>query len=147
MCAVLCGLDELGEVMVYIKNKADFLCQVISDAGLQNFSFEGYTYTPGTTHKYYLNKNADTESLGYDDAFGPFEADDALCDLVKKEINWRSMQTSLRELEESESGIPDDVLAVLNITDEFGITRRKADTKNAKKVAGALKQRREKKDV
>ena len=27
MCAVLCGLDELGAVMVYIQNKADFFAQ------------------------------------------------------------------------------------------------------------------------
>ena len=27
MCAVLCGLDELGAVMVYIQNKAEFFAQ------------------------------------------------------------------------------------------------------------------------
>ena len=27
MCAVLCGLDELSAVMVYIQNKADFFAQ------------------------------------------------------------------------------------------------------------------------
>lgn len=29
MCAVLCGLDELGAVMAYTQNKADFLQKIL----------------------------------------------------------------------------------------------------------------------
>lgn len=127
-----------------IKEQADRLCQLISDAGMQNYGYNGYTYTPGTIHKYYLLSDADCIEKGIEDRFAPFEEDDALCGLVKKDINWRSMQTSLRELEETEDGIPEAVLDVLNITDEFGITRRKASTTNKDKVAQALAKRRKK---
>ena len=49
----------------------------------------------------------------------------------------------MHELEETEEGIPEEVLAVLNVVDEFGVQRRKADTKNRDKVAAALEKRRE----
>ena len=126
-----------------LKEVEDLLCQAISDAGMKNVSIGGYTYTPGVIHKYYLKKEADAVSAGAESRFAPFENDPALADLVKKDINWRSMQTSLREMEDSPGGIPDEVMAVINITDEFGITRRKADTSNMDKVAGALKKRRD----
>lgn len=134
--------DLLEKTKGEIKAQADKLCQLISDAGMQNYSYNGYTYTPGTIHKYYLLSEADCYAKGIEDRFAPFEEDEALCSLVKKDVNWRSMQTSLRELEETEEGIPEDVLDVLNITDEFGITRRKASTANKDKVASALKKRR-----
>ena len=130
-----------------IKAKGDELCQVISDARLQNFSFGGYTYTPGTQHKYYLITDEVAFEKGIEDRFAPFEEDDALCDLVHKDINWRSMQTSLKELEENGGGIPEEVLKVLNIKDEFGVSRRKTSMKNAQKVATALEKRRSLKNV
>ena len=125
-----------------IKKQRARVCQTISDAGMQNYSYNGFTYTPGITHKYYLISETDAYDNGIDDRFAPFEEDSYLCNLVKKDINWRSMQTMLRELEESEYGIPENVKSVLNIKDEFGISRRKANTQNAEKVAAALKIRR-----
>ena len=126
-----------------IKEVEDLLCQAISDAGMKNFPYGGYTYTPGVVHKYYLKTEADAIAAGAESRYAPFENDPALADLVKKDINWRSMQTSLRELEESKDGIPEEVKAVINITDEFGIRRAKTDTKTQDSVAAALRKRRE----
>ena len=126
-----------------IKEKADELCEAISDAGLKNISFGDYTYTPGVQHNYYLKKDEDLPE-DVEDKFEIFENDAALEGLVRKEINWRRLQTAMHELEETEEGIPDEVLAVLNVTDEFGIQRRKTDTTAKNKVAEALKKRRAK---
>ena len=134
---------EAEENKERIKAKADELCEAISDAGLKNVSFGDYTYTPGVQHNYYLKKDEDLPE-GVEDKFEIFESDAALEGLVRKEINWRRLQTAMRELEETEEGIPDEVLAVLNVTDEFGIQRRKTDTKTKDKVAEALKKRRAK---
>lgn len=124
-----------------IRLKADELCQAISDAGLKNASDGDYLYTPGVQHKYYLRKDEDLPE-GIEDKYAVFESDPALADLVKKDINWQRLQTSMRELEDSGEGIPDEVLAVLNVQDEFGISRRKTDTSAKTKVADALKKRR-----
>ena len=132
---------EAEKIDAEIKKQSDRLCQMISEAGMQNYSYQGYTYTPGTQHKYYLVTAETAVERGIEDRFAPFEEDEALCSLVHKDINWRSMQTALKELEETEEGIPPAVLDVLNISDEFGISRRKANTKNAEKVAAALKRR------
>lgn len=124
-----------------IKAKAEELCEAISDAGLKNISLGDYTYTPGVVHNYYVKKDEDLPE-DVEDKFAPFENDAALEGLVRKEINWRRLQTAMHELEESDEGIPDEVLAVLNITDEFGIQRRKTDTKTKDKVAEALAKKR-----
>jgi len=124
-----------------IKAKADELCQAISDAGLKNVSCGDYTYTPGVQHNYYLKKDEDLPE-GVDDKFAVFEADAYLEGLVKKDINWRRLQTAMHELEETEEGIPEEVLAVLNVNDEFGIQRRKTDVGGRDKVAAALRKRR-----
>ena len=124
-----------------IKKKAERLCEAISDAGLKNISLGDYTYTPGVTHNYYMKKDEDLPE-DVEDKFAVFESDAALEGLVRKEVNWRRLQTAMHELEETEEGIPDEVLAVLNVTDEFGIQRRKADTKTKDKVAETLAKKR-----
>lgn len=124
-----------------IKAKAEELCEAISDAGQKNATVGEYTYTPGVQHNYYMKKDEDLPE-GIEDKFEVFENDAALEGLVRKEVNWRRLQTAMHELEETEEGIPDEVLAVLNVTDEFGVTRRKADVKNRDKVADALAKKR-----
>lgn len=120
-----------------IKEMEEILCGAIADAGMVSASDGGYTYTPGVCHKFYLMGAGAAEAAGID-RFAPFENDPALAGLVKKDINFRSMQGALRELEETEAGIPDEVLAVLSVRDEFGITRRKTDTRNIEKVRKAI---------
>jgi len=122
-----------------VKKKADELAHAISDAEMkQAFSAEyGYTYTPGVQHKYYMKKWEDLPEE-VDDPFAPFENDETLCGLIKREINWRRLQSAMQELEDTEEGIPDEIMAVLNITDEFGISRKKADMKNYNKVKAAI---------
>ena len=129
--------DETNDA---VKAKADELAHAISDAKMkQAFSAEyGYTYTPGVQHKFYIKKAEDLPEE-VEDPFEPFESDEALCALVKKDINWMRLQSAMQELEDAEEGIPDNVKAVLNITDEFGISRKKADMKNYNKVAAAIK--------
>ncbi len=124
-----------------IKDKADELCEAISDAGLKNLVYDGHSYTPGVTTKYYLMGEGDALEQGLD-RFAPFENDAALCGLVKKTIGWQSLQKPLQQMAESEEGIPEDVLEVITSKDEFGISRRKASTKNMEKVANALERRK-----
>ena len=101
-----------------------------------------YVYTPGVTTKYSFKSQGDLEEEGLD-KFEPFEKDPALCGLVKKDINWRSLNSALSELADTEEGVPEEVMAVLNTYDEIGITRRKKDTKSKSKVKDAIKARRE----
>lgn len=124
-----------------IKEKADELCEAISDAGLKNVSDGDYTYTPGVITKYYLMGEGAALEAGLD-RFAPFENDAALASLVKKEIKWQSMQKPLQQMAESDEGIPEDVLAVITTSDEFGISRRKTDTKTKDKVAAKIAERR-----
>lgn len=124
-----------------LKAKADELAQAISDADMANVQDGDYTYTPGLQHKYYLISDSDAEEAGID-RFAPFENDAAFTGLVRKEINWRRLQSAMQEIEDTEEGIPEEVMAVLNIQDEYGISRRKTDTKTKNKVAEGLKKRR-----
>lgn len=124
-----------------LKAKADELCEQISDANLKNLVYNGYSYTPGVITKYYLMGEGAALEKGLD-RFAPFENDAALAGLVKKEIKWQSMQKPLQQMAESEEGIPEDVLAVISAKDEFGISRRKADTKQMENVASKLAKRR-----
>lgn len=123
-----------------IKDKADELCVAISKAGMKNVQFGDYTYTPGVTTKYYLIGEGKAAEDGID-RFAPFENDAYLSFLVKKDIKWQAMQKPLQEMAESEEGIPDDIKAVITSSDEFGITRRKTDTKGKDKVAAAIERR------
>lgn len=118
------------------------LAEAISDADMADAQDGDYVYTPGVTTKYSFRSQAELEEEGLD-KFEPFENDIALCDLVKKDINWRSLNSVLKELSDSEEGIPDEVMAVINTYDEIGITRRKKDTKTKSKVKDAIKARRE----
>lgn len=114
------------------------LAKAISDADMTDATDGDYTYTPGVTTKYSFKSLGDLEELGLD-KFEPFENDDALKHLVKKDINWRSLNSALSEMADTPDGIPDEVMAVLSTFDEVGITRRKKDTKAKNKVAAALK--------
>ena len=129
-----------------IKKKADELAHAISDADMKSGYLDGYTYTPAVTHKYYLMGAGKADAAGVD-RFAPFENDPLLADLVHKDINWRSMQKPLQKMEE-DGLLTDELLEVLTIQDEFGITRRKTDTSGKDKVAAAIaKKREEKKNV
>lgn len=119
------------------------LAEAISDADMADAQDGEYVYTPGVTTKYSFKSIADLEEAGLD-KFEPFENDAALCGLVKKDINWRSLNSALTELAGTEEGVPEEVMAVLNTYDEIGITRRKKDTKTKSKVKDAIKARREK---
>ena len=118
------------------------LAEAISDADMADAQDGEYVYTPGVTTKYSFKSIADLEEAGLD-KFEPFENDAALCGLVKKDINWRSLNSALTELAGTEEGVPEEVMAVLNTYDEIGITRRKKDTKTKSKVKNAIKARRE----
>lgn len=118
------------------------LAEAISDADMADAQDGEYVYTPGVTTKYSFKSIADLEEAGLD-KFEPFENDAALCGLVKKDINWRSLNSALTELAGTEEGVPEEVMAVLNTYDEIGITRRKKDTKTKSKVKDAIKARRE----
>lgn len=124
-----------------IKAKADELCEAISNANLKNLVYDGRTYTPGVITKFYLMGEGAAAEAGID-RFAPFENDAALAGLVKKQINFQSMQKPLQEMMDSDEGIPEDVMAVITTKDEFGIRRTKADTKTMEKVAAALERRK-----
>ena len=119
------------------------LAEAINDADMADAQDGEYVYTPGVTTKYSFKSLADLEEAGLD-KFEPFENDAALCSLVKKDINWRSLNSALSELADTDEGVPEEVMAVLNTYDEIGITRRKKDTTTKSKVKDALKARREK---
>ena len=118
------------------------LAEAISDADMADTQDGEYVYTPEVSTKYSFKSIADLEEAGLD-KFEPFENDAALCGLVKKDINWRSLNSALSELADTEEGVPEEVMAVLNTYDEINITRRKKDTKSKSKVKDAIKARRE----
>ena len=127
------------------QNNEDFkniqleLARAINDADMSDVSDGEYVYIPSVTPKWSFKSIADLEEAGLN-KFKPFEDDESLKALVKKDINWQSLNAALKELNETE-GIPEEVLAVLNSYDEIGIIRRNKDTGSKKKVKEAFERR------
>ena len=118
------------------------LATAISDEDLTDINDGDYTYTPGVQTRYSFKSQAALDEAGLD-KFEPFEQDEALQHLVKKNINNNSLQSAMKEMAESEDGIPEDVMAVLNTFDKISISRRQRDASTKSKVADALKKRRD----
>ena len=85
------------------------LAEAISDADMADTQDGEYVYTPEVSTKYSFKSIADLEEAGLD-KFEPFENDAALCGLVKKDINWRSLNSALSELADTEEGVPEEDL-------------------------------------
>lgn len=132
---------EKSEAETEFKAVQEELATAISDADMSAVQDGEFSYTPGVKTRYSFKSAADLDSLGLD-KFAGFEADPRLCDLVTKTINANSMQGILRELADTEEGLPEDVAAVLNTYDEITISRTKTDTAGKNKVKDALKKRR-----
>ena len=84
------------------------LAEAINDADMADAQDGEYVYTPGVITKYSFKSLADLEEAGLD-KFEPFENDAALCSLVKKDINWRSLNSALSELADTDEGVPEEV--------------------------------------
>ena len=130
------------------QNNEDFrniqleLARAINNADMSDVSDGEYVYIPSVTPKWSFKSIADLEEAGLD-KFKPFEDDESLKALVKKDINWQSLNSALKELNETEEGIPEEILAVLNPYEEIGIIRRNKDTGSKKKVKEAFMRREE----
>lgn len=118
------------------------LAGAINDADMSMAQDGEYSYTPGVKTRYSFKSAEELEDLGLD-KFAAFEADDRLRDLVTKTVNANSMQGVLRELADTEEGLPEDVAAVLNTYDTITISRTSTDTTGKKKVKEALRKRRD----
>lgn len=118
------------------------LARAISDADMSVAQDGEYSYTPGVKTRYSFKSAEALEELGLD-KFAAFEADDRLKDLVTKTVNANSMQGVLRELADTEEGLPEGVAAVLNTYDTITISRTSTDTSGKNKVKEALMKRRE----
>ncbi len=118
------------------------LATAISDADMSTVQYGEYSYSPNVKRRYNFKSAADLAELGID-KLELFRSDDRLVDLIQETISASSMNSALAELANTEDGIPDEVLAAVNIYDEITISRTRTDTSGKKKVKEALMKRRE----
>ena len=118
------------------------LATAISDADMSAVQDGEYSYSPNVKRRYNFKSAVDLAELGID-KLELFRSDDRLVDLIQETISASSMNSALAELANTGDGIPDEVLAAVNIYDEITISRTRTDTSGKKKVKEALMKRRE----
>lgn len=132
---------EKTEAEKEFKAVQDELAVAISDEDLAEVQDGEFSYAPSVKRRHNFKSATDLEELGID-KFELFKSDDRLKDLVTETISASAMNSTLGELANTEEGIPDDVMAALNIYDEISISRTKKDTTVKDRVKDAIRKRR-----
>ena len=62
-------------------------------------------------------------------------------EIVKETVDWRTLNSTMKEVAESDEGIPDEVREILNVYDEIIVSRTKKASDKQDKLKEAFKRR------
>ena len=115
------------------------LAAAITEIGEDSATNEGFVYSPKVQGKYSFRAQEDLEAEGLDKI--AVLKENGFGEIVKETVDWRTLNSTMREVAESDDGIPDEVLGILNVYDEIIVSRTKKDTKKQDKLKEAFERR------
>lgn len=115
------------------------LVAAITEIGEDSATNEGFVYSPKVQGKYSFRAQEDLEAEGLDKI--AVLKENGFGEIVKETVVWRTLNSTMREVAESDDGIPEDVLGILNVYDEIIVSRTKKDTKKQDKLKEAFERR------
>lgn len=115
------------------------LAEAITEIGEDSASNDGFVYSPKVQGKYSFRAQEDLEAEGLDKI--EILKENGFGEIVKETVDWRTLNSTMREVAESDDGIPEDVLGILNVYDEIIVSRTKKDTKKQDKLKEAFERR------
>lgn len=115
------------------------LAEAITEIGEDSATNEGFVYSPKVQGKYSFRAQEDLEAEGLDKI--AVLKENGFGEIVKETVDWRTLNSTMREVAESDDGIPEDVLGILNVYDEIIVSRTKKDTKKQDKLKEAFERR------
>lgn len=115
------------------------LAAAITEIGEDGATNEGFVYSPKVQGKYSFRAQEDLEAEGLDKI--AVLKENGFGEIVKETVDWRTLNSTMREVAESDDGIPEDVLGILNVYDEIIVSRTKKDTKKQDKLKEAFERR------
>lgn len=115
------------------------LAAAITEIGEDSATNEGFVYSPKVQGKYSFRAQEDLEAEGLDKI--AVLKENGFGEIVKETVVWRTLNSTMREVAESDDGIPEDVLGILNVYDEIIVSRTKKDTKKQDKLKEAFERR------
>ena len=115
------------------------LAAAITEIGEDSATNDGFVYSPKVQGKYSFRAQEDLEAEGLDKI--AVLKENGFGEIVKETVDWRTLNSTMREVAESDDGIPEDVLGILNVYDEIIVSRTKKDTKKQDKLKEAFERR------
>lgn len=115
------------------------LAAAITEIGEDSATNEGFVYSPKVQGKYSFRAQEDLEAEGLDKI--AVLKENGFGEIVKETVDWRALNSTMKEVAESDDGIPEDVLGILNVYDEIIVSRTKKDTKKQDKLKEAFERR------
>lgn len=115
------------------------LAAAITEIGEDSATNEEFVYSPKVQGKYSFRAQEDLEAEGLDKI--AVLKENGFGEIVKETVDWRTLNSTMREVAESDDGIPEDVLGILNVYDEIIVSRTKKDTKKQDKLKEAFERR------
>lgn len=115
------------------------LAEAITEIGEDSATNDGFVYSPKVQGKYSFRAQEDLEAEGLDKI--AVLKENGFGEIVKETVDWRTLNSTMREVAESDDGIPEDVLGILNVYDEIIVSRTKKDTKKQDKLKEAFERR------
>ncbi|MCD7862210.1 MAG: hypothetical protein LUG61_01535 [Lachnospiraceae bacterium] len=121
--------DETKENNAAIKTAVQEITQMMVDEEKPNTTVDGYTYT--LQQKVMYSKKSEEFFAENDIDFFDVLRESGLGDIIVEKVDPRTLQSSARAMAEDEEngGLPEELAACLNIYEELGLLKRKANTK------------------
>ena len=115
------------------------LAAAITEIGEDSATNEGFVYSPKVQGKYSFRAQEDLEAEGLDKI--AILKENGFGEIVKETVDWRTLNSTMKEVAESDDGIPEDVLGILNVYDEIIVSRTKKASDKQDKLKEAFKRR------
>ena len=115
------------------------LAAAITEIGEDSATNDGFVYSPKVQGKYSFRAQEDLEAEGLDKI--AVLKENGFGEIVKETVDWRTLNSTMKEVAESDDGIPEDVLGILNVYDEIIVSRTKKASDKQDKLKEAFKRR------
>ena len=115
------------------------LAEAITEIGEDSATNDGFVYSPKVQGKYSFRAQEDLEAEGLDKI--EILKENGFGEIVKETVDWRTLNSTMREVAESDEGIPDEVREILNVYDEIVVSRTKKASDKQDKLKEAFRRR------